>query len=277
MSDKILIIDGMNMVWRGAIKFGFLKPDVNHDFTIVYNFFRNLRALLEQFEPTKCFLVLEGNPQFRKQLFPDYKRKRSLVKEGSKQTFTRADVLRQSEVIVQLLAYLPIIVAKSEHYEADDTIYALAHNLRDEEVIVVSSDSDLIQLLQSLRDHNIKLYHPGKKEYIAAPDYVYLVWKSLAGDTSDDIPSVTSKKKALELATTPEALQQFLAVEENRADFSLNKQLIELQLVPSEQVELRDYKVDFQTLFLKFEEMKLRSLLEEPYKQRFIDTFKGLH
>src|ERR1700722_2315472 len=53
-------------------------------YSYVYNFFRNLRPLIEDFSPDKCFFVLEGHPQFRYDLYGDYKANR-LVKLASRQ------------------------------------------------------------------------------------------------------------------------------------------------------------------------------------------------
>lgn len=275
MKTRVLVVDFLNFVYRGAITFGKPVDTAEVSYNIVYNFFRNLRALIEVLDPDKCFLVLEGNPTFRKTLFADYKANR-IIKEGSTKADAKADVLRQADIITQLASHLPLTLVKAEAYEADDTIYSLANNLRDEEVVIVSSDSDMIQILQSLRRHDVQLYHPGKKQFITAPEYVYVVWKSLAGDVSDNIPSITSKKKAEHLAVTPTDLQAFLAIEENRADFSLNKQLIELQLVPDDQIVITDYTVDFDKLFAEFDKMHLPSLLTDVYKERFIDTFTAL-
>lgn len=276
MKDRVLIIDALNFIYRGVITFKNNTIDASkQDYTIVYNFFRNLRALIEVLEPTKCFMALEGNPTFRKTLFSDYKKNR-LIKRGSKQAEIKTNVLRQADIIYQLASHLPITLIRAEEYEADDTIYTLANNLKDEEVILISSDSDLIQILQILHKHDVKLFHPGKKQFIEPPDHVYLVWKSLAGDASDNIPAITSKNKAEHLANTPDELQQFLSIEENRADFNLNKQLIELQLIQDSKLHFQDYIVNFNSLFLSFETMQLPSLLEENYKSRFIDTFKQL-
>jgi hypothetical protein len=63
MKDRILIIDGLGFIYRGVLNFAKAKPTDEElaklsvtereallnkiDYTIVYNFFRNLRALIE--------------------------------------------------------------------------------------------------------------------------------------------------------------------------------------------------------------------------------------
>lgn len=274
MKDRVLIIDYLNFVYRGVIKFGGKEEKSADEFDnkLVFNFFRNLRALIENLKPNKVFLALEGNPIFRKTLFPDYKKNR-LIKTSSEKASTRDDVLRQANIICELVAHLPIVTIKADKYEADDTIFSLARNLQDEEVIIVSSDSDLIQILQRLPKFNIKLYNSGTKQFIEAPNYVYLVWKSLAGDGSDNIPSILSDEKSKHLASSPIDLKEFLNKEENRANFSLNRQLIELQIVPDNELKFIDYNINFNALFKAFEQMKFMSMLAEPYCTRFKETF----
>jgi 5'-3' exonuclease len=281
MKDKILIIDGLNFIYRGLITFGKSKSTVDEgkeekpDYSVVYNFFRNLRAIIEEFEPSRCFIVLEGDPKFRKELLPSYKANR-IVKEGSKKQDSRNNLLRQADIIYDLVSLLPITLVKAKDYEADDAIYALAHNLKDEEVVIVSTDSDLIQILQSLSAHDVKLFHPGKKEFIQPPSYMYLVWKCIAGDKrTDNIPGITSAAKAEELAKNPQELKEFLDKEENRANFQLNKQLIELRLVPNEEIIFTEHKVNFKALFEEFAKMEFATIIKESYREKFIETFEN--
>jgi 5'-3' exonuclease len=271
VKERVLIIDGLNFIYRGLIGFFGGKPAVV-DYTIVFNFFRNLRALIESFEPSKCFFILEGQPEFRKVLFPDYKKNR-IVKIGSTQEQSKLNIFRQADIIYKLIRLLPITMVRAAAYEDDDTIYTLANDLKNEEVIIVSSDSDMIQIIQNLSSYDVKLFNPRVKEFIKVPAYVYLVRKSIAGDKSDNIPSVASAKKADLLATDAEALKEFLSNEENRANFSLNKELIELRLVPPDQLEFIESTVDFNALFNEFEKLEFSSLLKESYKEKFIQTF----
>ena len=99
--DKILFIDAHNQMHRACISFGGSKIHeiclacVNEKHTkedhclcgaawnaeesycygdkylYVYNFFRNLRPLIEDFAPDKAYFVLEGRPQFRYDLYAD--------------------------------------------------------------------------------------------------------------------------------------------------------------------------------------------------------------
>ena len=297
--DKVLLVDSMNWAYRANIVFGngkkgkvgnVLDPNTKEvipvvfeekedegkeSFTAVFNFFRNLRALIEQFDPDKVFFCLEGDCCFRKELFSEYKANR-IIKTGSEdKQKKRDDFLRQYDIMLKLLKYLPITQVKSNRYEADDVIATLVSTLRDEELIVISSDKDYIQLLQKGYD-NLKVYSHNLKNYVVPPDYHFLTFLTLNGDTSDNIPSLISKKKAIAIASDPEKLAEFLSVEENRANYSLNKQLVEFKIIEDEELEFSEYNVDFDALKEEFSWMEFETILEDKYWERFVETFERL-
>ena len=278
--DKILFIDLQNQIWRALIKFG---PDIVHQqcfidkncdhvnhkphckcgspwdteqvfcygdkYSIVFNFFRNLRPQIENFAPDKCFAVLEGHPQFRYDLYANYKANR-LIKTASRSN-NQLKISEAKEVIMALLPHLPITLAKADKYEADDTIASLCDNLKEEDLSIISGDSDFIQLLQR-GYHNIRIYNPIKKVDMEAPQYPYVAWKCLAGDKSDNIPNLLGPKKAVATASNPELLQKFLQIEENRANFSINRQLIEFRSIPMEEIQLQEGQRHWQYLHNAF-------------------------
>lgn len=301
--DKILLIDGHNAIHRANTSFGpdakkhticcLSQEDCKHniynvhcmcgspwdtdneycqeDFIVIYNFFRNLRPLIEDFAPDKCFFVLEGHPQFRYDLFSDYKGNR-IVKEASKQATKKVKFNRDKNIILPLMQYLPITLCKAGQYEADDVISTLCFNMKDEDITVLSNDSDYIQLLQ-LGYHNIQIYDPIKKQNMSAPEYPYVAWKSLNGDKSDNIPALLSKKKALDTVSDPVLFQKFMSLEENRANFSINRQLIEFRSVPEDEIHLTEGLKDFISLKSAFEVMKFESIINDKSWNKFCKTF----
>lgn len=272
MREKILLIDYMNFVYKGKISFK-TKDDQKEDNVIVYNFFRNLRAVIEQFQPTKCFFALEGNPRFRKKLLPSYKANR-IVKNASQQK-DKESFDRQRDTITALLRFLPVKTFRAEEYEADDVLWTLSGNLANEEVIVVSSDSDLIQIIQKYP--RAKLYNPIKKSFIDIPGFSYLVFKVIAGDKkTDNIPGILSEEKAKKIASSPKLLTDFLSSEENKSLFSLNRKLIELQEVHIDDLVIEDNSFDPEQLRTEFIKLELPSLLKDEYWERFTSTFKAL-
>jgi 5'-3' exonuclease len=307
--DNILLIDAHNQLWRASIGFGppkqihticteecnhklnainiqhcscgqEWKPETNRcisqasqDFVLVYNFFRSLRSILEQFSPDKCFFVLEGHPQFRYDLFADYKANRIVKNASKKDTMDKFHTSKKE--VIRLMQFLPITTAKASHYECDDVISTLCDNMKDENITVLSNDSDYIQILQ--RGYkNCRIYNPIKKEFMEAPNYPYVAWKSLNGDKSDNIPALLKPKKALDTVTNPELFEKFLQVEENRANFSINRQLIEFRSVPEEDIEFSDGIKNFSSLKEEFTKMQFESMINEKYWGKFVNTFNCL-
>lgn len=273
--DRILLLDGLNLIHRANIKFGAKKVENDKpDYTIVYNFFRSLRALVEEFEPRKIFFCLEGAHSFRKALYGDYKANR-IIKLANKPANETENFNRQRDIIIELIKYLPILCVKSDTFEADDIIYSLVENLKDENVVVVSNDKDFTQLLQK-GYKSLQIYSPTKKAFAEAPEFHFQTFLTLNGDTSDNIPSLVGKKTAEKIASDPKKLAEFLDVEENRANYTLNKDLVELRLVPEDKLEMAEYKIDFDHLKAQFDGMDMPTMVEEKYWDRFVRTFDGV-
>lgn len=268
--DRILIIDGYNAIHRANIKFSFKPKDDEKEpqFVTVFNFFRNLRPIIEQFQPDKCFFALEGHSKFRYALYPEYKANR-ILKFGQDK---KDKFYEDANFIIELLKLFPVTLVKAADYEADDVIATLAADLKNEDVTILSNDTDFIQLLQ-LGYKNIKIYNPIKKTFQVAPDYHYVAMKSLAGDKSDNIKGLVGKKKAETLVTNTDKFQAFMAVEENRANFGINKQLIEFQAVPLEELILEEGFANWDLIFQRFTEMEFNSIVNENSWKKFKDTF----
>lgn len=304
--DKILLIDGLNAIWRATISFGPPKQkhqecievcnhklannneshctcgqswnhndgrcfsQANEDYVIIFNFFRNLRPIIEQFSPDKCFFVLEGHPQFRYDLFAEYKANRIVKTAAKQESFDKFHYSKKE--IIRLLNFLPITIARAEHYECDDVIATLCNNMQEEHLTVLSNDSDYIQLLQ--RGYKAcQIFNPIKKEFMEAPDYPYVAWKCLNGDKSDNIPSLLKPKKALDTVLDPAKFEKFLSLEENRANFSINRQLIEFRSVPENEISISEGNKNFNHLKDEFQNMKFESMLNDKTWSKFCSTF----
>jgi len=307
--DKILLIDAHNAMWRASIGFGPQKQkheqcldDCNHklsssniehctcgqswnledsrcvsqaseEHVLIFNFFRNLRPVIEQFSPDKCFFVLEGHPQFRYDLFADYKANR-IVKQASKKD-TMDKFHRGKKEIIKLMQHLPITVAKAANYECDDVIATLCENMKDENLTVLSNDSDYIQLLQ--RGYSsCNIFNPIKKEFMTAPEYPYVAWKALNGDKSDNIPAILKPKKALDTVNSPNLFAKFMETEENRSKFNINRELIEFRSVPEDEISLNEGVKDFSSLKEEFLKLKFESIINDKSWEKFCNTFNCL-
>lgn len=155
-----------------------------------------------------CF---DGGYDYRKNLYPEYKQHR---KEQQKQASEEEQQFRQL-LFDQLYAFrqvhLPTIGAKNIFYakgvEADDLIASCVADLRHaKKVYIVSSDDDLLQLLDGSR---VVCYRPTKKEVVNEDDFcrtrdgllpcMYASAKAWAGCDSDNIEGLdgVGEKKAI--------------------------------------------------------------------------------
>jgi len=262
---KVLLIDGFNLIYRSRGRFNV------GEFGIVFSFLRSLRSICEKFNSDEVYFVLEGRPHHRYDLLPEYKANR--VKEVDE------SFANQKNIILDILKnYIPINVISHKNYECDDVIANLANKVHcKDECIVVSTDSDFIQLL-SKDSNRIKLYNPRKKSFIDSPDYDYVAWKALVGDKSDNIDGFSGigPKRAESILENNFKMQTFLDDPEKRNLFDRNVNLIKFSTFSNSEIsECFHSKTDpkWDELYSRINEMQFHSMLTEKYWQKFTDTF----
>lgn len=152
----------------------------------VYIFYTMLRRLRKTYAPEYLAVAYESEgPTFRDQEFAEYKANRAE---------TPPELVEQFPLIERLLAALRIPVLKAAGYEADDLIGTAAARLKEAEVVIVSSDKDLLQLvnervsmLDMMKDDT--LYDPAKvKEFKGVGPERIADLLALVGDPVDNIP-----------------------------------------------------------------------------------------
>ena len=209
---NILFLDAYNLIYRA--RSGYTKGE----YAIIYNFFRGVRPIVEKFNPDKVYFVLEGNPIFRRQLSEgNYKGNRKSAGD---------DFHRQKAAIINIVGELfPFESVRHPDLECDDAIATLSikHASEGDNVTIISSDSDFIQLLNIDR-YDIKLYNPIKKKFVDQPDYDYVTWKALRGDATDNIHGIPGigDKTATKLVKDPIKMSAVLENKEKRAIFEKN-------------------------------------------------------
>jgi DNA polymerase-1 len=217
----ILAIDFMNQAHRARSGFQ-LGPA-----PVVFNFFRQFKALVDQFKPTRVYVALEGRPVHRYEALGDYKANRK-VEADDPRAKELEKFFKQKDIIVDLLQkHFPVSVVRHATSECDDTLANLMKRSSSAvDWVLVSSDTDFIQLLQ---DHsNLKLYNPVQKKFVEAPEYDYVVWKALRGDPSDNIPGVPGigDKTAEKIALDPALFREHVSNPDMELIFSRNYDLI---------------------------------------------------
>jgi DNA polymerase-1 len=265
---KIALLDGYNLMHRS--RFG-----IRGENSTVFTFFRSLRPLIEALSPDKVYLVLEGVPVHRQVLDAEYKANRK-IEEGTKKHEEMLEFRRQKRIIIDLLRHYPITLAKHPELECDDAIASLAAAHPDDDVTVVSTDTDFIQLLDR---QNVRLYNPVRKEYVTPAQYDYLAWKALRGDKTDNVPSVAgvTDKAAEKLIADPVKLEKFLAEGSNRADYTRNLELIGFKYVSVDDINYAVGTPNWPELRTALSDLKFFSMTNDKAWKNYIATFEAIY
>jgi DNA polymerase-1 len=266
---RITCLDTMNLIHRA--RSGFAKGP----HAVTYNFFRQLRPIIELTSPDKVYLVLEGSPAHRHEVEGiDYKGGRKDAGD---------DFYRQVNEIIKLISEaLPFHIMKADDLECDDVIGNLAihhHDLGDD-VTIISGDSDFIQLLDDRP--LINLYNPIKKMRQEQTSYHYLTWKALTGDSADNIPGIpkVGPKTAEKLLVNEGMLDEFLKDAEKEKIFKRNYSLIKLVDIPN--FDPCDYTIHSSvlhanTLFDAFTTMEFYTMIKEKTFDKYVNTFSKIN
>jgi DNA polymerase-1 len=191
---RIYLIDGYSLLYRAfyalpqsiATTSG-LPTNALYGFTSMV-----LKLLGEDEEEIGIGVVWDaGKPQFRMEVFPEYKANRSTMPEELKAQLDHLD---------EILEAMNIPAIRAEGFEADDVLATLSRRIpEDVQLKIVTGDQDAMQLV----DGKVKVLRTtrgvsetkeyGREEVIEEygvtpeqiPDY-----KALVGDPSDNIPGV---------------------------------------------------------------------------------------
>ena len=197
---KILLIDGNNIAHMGHGSNVMSHEGVRTE--VVFLGLSMIKGYLQRFEPDRVAVVWDGGRDKRRlDEFPEYKKRDkelTELEEIEKQLF-----FEQMDLLRLALVHLGLTSFKVPHTEADDVIFnlmvqteAVAPDI-EKEFIVVSTDKDFYQLFQHF--DNVKIFNPVKKQlwdsealkkHLGFPAKLYIDYKAMIGDPSDNLPGV---------------------------------------------------------------------------------------
>ena len=263
---KVLLLDGYNLMYRARYGFG------KGPHSTIFSFFRSLRPLVEKFDPDQVYFVIEGYPRQRMELLPEYKATRVYDDKD--------DFQRQKRYIINILKEsFPVHVVRHPEHECDDVIGNLVETThKDDECVVVSTDTDFIQLYNTC--NNVVLYNPIKKKYVPHPGYDYVTWKSLKGDGADNIEGFygIGDKRALSMVNDPAMLNEFLDRDQNRDLFEKNYKLIKFFDLSTEMhnLERSQSSHDWNLVRKQFIEFEFFAMTNDKSWEKYVRTFRNL-
>ena len=228
-NSRVLIVDGLNLYLRVFAVNGALN-DNGVPVGGLTGFLRSLAYAIREVNPTRVIIVYDGagGSQRRRKIHPNYKSNRKPGKritrwDAFKNATEEKEAMKiQFSRLLDYLDFLPINVISIDRIEADDTIAYIANKLVKEEVTIMSSDQDFLQLV----DDRITVWSPTKKifytpnkvlEDYGVPAHNFLMYKVLMGDKSDNIEGV----KGLGPKKLPKILPDLLTQNSLDLDFIL--------------------------------------------------------
>jgi DNA polymerase-1 len=246
----------------------------------VYIFHNMLRKLRAAYHPEYIAAVFEAGKTFREEtLYAEYKANRAEMPP---------DLREQIPYIRRLLEAMRIPILQYEGFEADDVIGAMAaRSSAEHDVVIVSSDKDMLQLV----NEQVHMYNPAKDDvwYDPAAAEQFMGVKpaqiadmlALMGDSVDNIPGAPgigdkgardliqrfgSVEGALEHADEVERKTYRESLQNNRDQILLSKRLATIDTsVPIEYriEDLVTQEPDVAELKKIYKELEFYSLLKE--------------
>jgi DNA polymerase I len=206
---KLFLIDGANHLFRAYYALPRFSNSKGQPTGALYGFAQMLRKLIASHEPDYMVVCLDMKaPTFRHELYDGYKANRDEPPE---------DLVEQFPFVNPVIEALGIPLIGMEGFEADDVIGTLAKHFisADLDVVIVSGDKDLMQLIEP----GITILDEMKKKVISeagvvekfgvSPDKVVEVM-GLAGDSSDNIPGVPG----IGIKTATKLIERFGTIED---------------------------------------------------------------
>ena len=192
---------------------------------IIHIFFNIFHKYLKENKGYQVYMIWDGRhgSVWRKNHNEDYKANRDHSKDEYYGYFIES---LHSEK--EILDGYPIVQMGFKEVEADDIIYNICEMFQNDEIKVITGDGDLLQLVQKF--NNVKVWHPKKKKYIDPPEYDVVLFKSIAGDSSDNIMGLYKFGVKKALKTIEENLENLS--DEQRKQVEHNKIIIDLALNP---------------------------------------------
>jgi len=202
-NDRILLVDGLNTFIRAFA----VNPTTNEDGIHIggmTGFLQSVGYAIKNIKPTRVIVCFDGKggSAKRRKLFPEYKANRKVRKRLTRldsfnnQEDERVSMKNQISRLTQYLSTLPLTVLAPENIEADDAMAYISQQVYPKsQFYIMSTDKDFLQLV----DERVQVWSPTKKKYyfkdtvhedFEIPACNYLLYRTMKGDPSDNIPGI---------------------------------------------------------------------------------------
>ncbi len=195
---RLVLIDGNNLMFRAyyaTAYTGNLMQTKNGLYTnAVYGLANMINKIQHDLKPDYLFIAFDkGKKTFRHQKYTEYKSGRAKLPE---------ELAMQIPLVKEYIEVLGIKQLECDDFEADDLVGSCADKFKDlvDEVIVISQDKDLLQLVEEKisvaspkSGVSELIYHTihNFKELMGIEHTQLTDYKGLIGDSSDNLPGVS--------------------------------------------------------------------------------------
>lgn len=280
--SKIVLIDGHAVLHRAYHALPPLTSKVGQ-VNAVYGFVSMLFRLISDLRSTHIAVCLDRKEKtFRKEIYESYQAQRP---EADKEFISQIDIAKE------VIESFGIPIFSVAGFEADDVIGTLAekaHKGGFEEIIIVTGDRDILQLVDDAKKIRVYLMEKGVtqsriyeekdvKEKLGILPSLIPDYKALVGDSSDNYPGVKGigPKTAVLLLSEYGSLDGiYLAIDkipsriakiliEGKKDSELSYKLAKIEKNIPLEVDFDDLKrwqVDRPAVFDTFEKIGFKSL-----------------
>lgn len=243
--NRFIIIDVSNLAYRALHTVGELThPDDPESYTGVFYQIWQTSLQLERIYRTPSFaFAFDSKKSIRQDVYSPYKQKRKADRDAKEASDPKAK--KQRNGMIQQIIKLPKLLTEigclnifgQTGYEADDQIASgVVHN-PDTELVIVSSDADLYQLLRP----GVTIYNPISKKEITEESFraewgispiqwaSVKAWTGCSSDNIEGLPGVgeVTAIKWLNGQIKPES-KKYAVFSDNLEVYTRNKPLVTL-------------------------------------------------
>ena len=145
----------------------------------------------KKFNADEVILMVDDKDNWRKKVYLEYKENRKEARAKQTDIDWNAFFTSYREFVEEVKAFFPFYVLQQKYLEADDQAGIFAREWQSFEKIIVTSDTDYLQLLKY---KNVKIYDPIKAKFLVCDDPIKaLKIKILTGDSGDNVPSIKER------------------------------------------------------------------------------------
>lgn len=240
----MILIDNSQLFFSSYFSHGHATGEVN-DNLVRHTLLSQYARINDKYRSRFGDIVIcnDADNYWRKDVYPGYKQQRKEQKEKDDSVDWALLYETFDKIRNEVRDNLPYKSLRVHRCEADDLMYVLCKNYSDrEKILVVSSDKDMVQLMQF---KNVSIYSPKTDSIIKSIPNVEQVLFShvLKGDSADNIPNVlTSTEDFLEkkVRQKPMTAKRIVEYTNNpdlvdQKNLERNRTLIDMSYIPEEQ------------------------------------------